>query len=215
MSSRLIRSHELAESCQAWQAPEVADPTRRGRGGEPEDLRATRQRAWQEGFAEGRSAGLEAARQEVTARAAALDKALDALARPFEELDHRFHDEVVELVRAVSRQLLRRELRLDPTHVVGVVREGLAALPMAATGIVVRMHPEDAAVVRECLAPEAGERHWRLETDALLERGGCVIVTAQSQVDGRLETRLGRTIATMFEDERNDHGDSPASEPGQ
>jgi flagellar assembly protein FliH len=215
MSGRLIRSHELAESCRAWQAPEVTGPTLRGSGGGIDDVRAARQKAWQEGFAEGRAAGLAAARQDVAAQAAALEKALDALARPFEALDHRFHDEVTELVRAVARQLLRRELRIDPTHVVGVVREGLAALPMAATDIVVRMHPEDAAVVRECLAPEAGERHWRLETDALLERGGCIIVTAQSQVDGRLETRLGRTIATMFEDERNDHGDASGADAGQ
>ena len=52
-----------------------------------------------------------------------------------------------------------------------------------------------------------------------MDRGGCVIVTPQSQVDGRLETRLGRTIATMFEDERKDNpgndGETPRSEPGE
>jgi flagellar assembly protein FliH len=215
MTSKLIRGHEVTASCQPWQAPEVSGPTLRGRGGAIDDLSVARQKAWQEGFAEGRAAGLEAARKDAAARAAALEKALDALSRPFEELDHRFHDEILELVRALARQLLRREMRLDPAHVVGVVREGLAALPMAATAIVVRMHPEDAATVRECLPPEDGERHWRIEADPLMERGGCVIVTAQSQVDGQMETRIGRAIATMFEEERRDHGDAPGPEPGQ
>ncbi len=149
------------------------------------------------------------------ARAEALERALDALSRPFEGLDQRFHEEILELVKAVARQLVRREMRLDPTHIVGVVREGLAALPMAAADIVVRMHPDDAQVMRECLASEAGERNWRIEPDPLMERGGCVIATPDSQVDSRLETRLGRVIATMFEDERKDTVDAPGLEDSQ
>lgn len=212
MTSKLLRGHEIAERCQPWQAPEVFALSG---GAGTEDLRATRQRAWQEGFAEGRAAGMDAARAEAAARAAALDKALDALSRPLEELDHRFYDEVLELVRTVARQLLRRELRADPAHLLGVVRAGLSALPMAATDITVRMHPADADAVRECLPQATGERNWRIETDPLMERGGCVIVTAQSQIDGHLRTRLDRTIATMFDDERKEHDESPGTDPGQ
>ncbi len=214
MTSKLLRGREIAERCQPWQAPEVADPFRGGGTG-PEDLRATRQRAWQEGFAEGRAAGLEAARKDATTRAAALEKVLDALSRPLEELDHRFYDEVLELVRAVARQLLRRELRADPAHLLGVVRDGLSALPMAATDVTVRMHPEDAGAVLECLPQAGDERSWRIETDPLMERGGCIIVTAQSQIDGRLQTRLDRTIATMFDDERKASDESPGTDPGE
>jgi flagellar assembly protein FliH len=219
MSSKLIRGHDIAEGLLPWQAPEVSGPTLRSRGGELDDLRVTRQKAWQEGFDQGRVAGLEAANKDIAMRTRALEKALDALSRPFEELEHRFHEEILELVKAVARQLLRREMRLDPTHIVGVVKEGLAALPMAASEVIVRMHPDDAAAMRETMAPGSGERGWRLEADPLMDRGGCVIVTPQSQVDGRLETRIGRTIATMFEDERKDNsgnvGESPRSEPGQ
>jgi len=210
-TTRLIRGHEAAR---AWQAPEVSGPTLRGAAGGLDDLRQERQRAQREGFEEGRRAGLEAARQETAARVRALEQALDALSRPFEGLEQRFHEEIVELVRAIARQLLRRELRLDPTHVVGVVREALAALPMGATDVVVRLHPDDAAVMRECAtAPDDG-RSWRIDADPMLERGGCLVVTPQSQVDGRLETRLARTIATMFEDERRDH-DEPGTEAGR
>jgi flagellar assembly protein FliH len=219
MSSRLIRGHEVAERCQPWQAPEVSGPTLRGGATASDDLRGIRQKAWQEGFEQGRAAGLEAARQDATSRARALEQALDALSRPFEALDQQFHAEVLELVKAVTRQVLRREIRIDPTHVIGVVRDGLAALPMSASQVAVRMHPDDAAVVREVLAPDTTGRSWRIETDPLMDRGSCVIVTAQSQVDGRLETRLARTIATMFHDERRDatHNDSesPGPEPGQ
>ncbi|MFO1356592.1 MAG: FliH/SctL family protein [Gammaproteobacteria bacterium] len=218
MSSRLIRSHELAEACQPWLAPEVASPDHPG-GHDTVDSAATRQQAWREGFEDGRRAGLEAAQGEVAARSQALETALDALARPFEGLEHRFHEEIVELVRAVARQLVRREMRLDPSHVAGVVREALAALPMSATDITVRVHPQDAAVLEECLAPAQGPRAWRIESDPLMERGSCLVTTTSSQVDGRLETRLARTIATLFDDPRNegatDAGTTPDADAGQ
>jgi flagellar assembly protein FliH len=194
-----------------WQAPEVSGPSVRGRAGDADDIRGVRQRAHQEGFEQGRAAGMEAGRRELAARAHALERVLDTLARPLEELDHRFHDEIVALVRAVCRQLVRREMRLDATHIVGVVRESLGALPMAAHDIAVRLHPDDAAVVRECLPADAGNRSWRIEPDAALERGGCIITTPESQIDGRLDTRLGRVIATMFEDERKDDAPGPDS----
>lgn len=208
MDSRLIRSSTGAGDWARWQAPEV------GTGPRPpaprtEEVPDARQQGWQAGFAEGRAAGLQAAREQLAAGSAALDNMLDALARPFESLEQRFHEEVVELVRAIVRQLLRRETRIDPRHIIGVVREGLAALPMAATDIMVRMHPEDAALLSGHLPAGTGERHWRIEADALMERGGCIIITAQSQVDARLETRLARVIAAMFEDERRDHGNTP------
>lgn len=200
MSSRLIRGHEGGDDFQAWRAPEVNGPTLRG--GHHSDGSSTRAQSQRDGFEEGRRAGLEAARKEVAAQANALERALDALSRPFDALDQRFHEEILELVKAVARQLVRREMRIDPSHIVGVVRDGLAALPLAASDITVCVHPDDAAVLRECLPQDAAERSWHIEPDPLLDRGGCVILTPQSQVDGRLETRLARVIAAMFEDAR-------------
>lgn len=215
MSSRLIRSDTLATGCVPWQAPEVSGPSLRGRASDADDIRGVRQRAYQEGFEQGRAAGLEAARREVTLHAQALERTLDALAHPFERLDHRFHEEIIALIMAVARQLVRREMRLDPTHITGVVREGLNALPMAATEIVVRLHPDDAAIVRECLGADGENRRWRIEADPSLERGGCLINTAESQVDGRLDTRIGRVIASMFDDEREERDDASGSAPGR
>jgi flagellar assembly protein FliH len=221
MASKLIRRTDLTDECQPWQAPEVAGVPMRpgGAGMDLQDLRVARQRAAAEGFAEGRQAGFQAAATECAARVNALERILDSLARPLGELDQRFYEEVLELVKAVARQLVRREMKLDPTHIAGVIREGLAALPMSATDIVVKLHPDDAVVVRERLAsgPAADptERSWRIEVDPLMDRGGCLILTPNSQVDGRLETRLGRAIATMFEDERGERDDTPGAEARQ
>ncbi len=210
MNTRLIRSHELEASLEAWRAPNVAGPTQRSGGASLGDARNERQRAEREGFEQGRQAGLETARREIAAQSAALEKTLDALSRPFDELDQRFIEQVTVLVRAVTRQLLRRELQTDPGHIVGVVRTALAALPMAATEVVVRLHPDDAATLTNCLTPAAGERSWRVESDPLLERGGCLVLTPSSQIDARVETRIGRVIAGLFDDDRK-ATDEPAA----
>jgi flagellar assembly protein FliH len=70
----------------------------------------------------------------------------------------------------------------------------------------VHLHPEDAAVVRQNLAPTESERAWQLVEDPVMARGGCQITTATSRVDARLETRLGAIVSELMGTER--HGSS-------
>jgi flagellar assembly protein FliH len=204
-SSRLIRAGAPASVAVPWLAPDVARPAV-AMPPAAEDPAAAVRRGYAEGFAAGEAAGREAGSQACAERSAALERVLDALARPLADLDQRVEAELLALVQAVVRQLVRREVSLDPTHVIGVLRAGLAALPLAAGDVVVRLHPDDAAVVRDCLATDGADRAWRIETDPLLERGGCIIAGTRSTVDARLDTRLGRVIAGLLEDARDDAG---------
>ena len=210
-SSRLIRGSDSGAQVVAWLAPEVPNPGSPGsyrRSGDS-DLDAIQQRAWQKGFDQGRAAGVEAGTRELGARIEAIERILDALARPLEDVDHRVEEELLALVQAVVRQLVRRELRQDPGHLIGVIREGLAALPLASGDVSVRLHPADAEAIRERLADAPGERAWRLESDPLMERGGCLIASPRSNIDARLEARLARVIAGLLEDERDDSHHQP------
>jgi len=202
-----IRADERNSEYVTWSAPlveEDAVTVSRGQPNEQADLDLLHQQARDEGFTEGRTAGLAAGQQELTEITAALECVFGSLARPLEELDVRVEEEIVALVKAVSRQLVRREFKLDPSHIVGVIREGLAALPLSSDAPVIRLHPQDADIVQQRLSTSDADRAWRIEADPVLQRGGCVIGTAESQIDCRLETRLGRVIATMFEGERAD-----------
>jgi flagellar assembly protein FliH len=207
-SSKLIPRDTVSSELVTWEVPAVEDEADTAVDVQVE-LDNLRQQAREAGFAEGHAQGRAAADQQIEAQAKALAQTLAALARPLEELEHRVEDELLALVQAVARQLVRRELRTDPGEVVGVIRAGLNALPVAAGNVVVRLHPEDARLVRDLLKPDADETPWRIQADPVLERGSCQIVTASSQVDGRLETRLGRVIAGLLDDERgaDDHDD--------
>ncbi|MEQ1803217.1 MAG: flagellar assembly protein FliH [Gammaproteobacteria bacterium] len=210
-SSRLIRGGDSGAQVVAWRAPEVPNPGGPGsyRRSADNDVTAVQQRAWDKGFEQGRSAGLEAGTRELAARIEAVEKILDTLARPLEDLDHRVEDELLALVQAVARQLVRREIRHDPGHLIGIIREGLAALPLTSGDVVVRLHPADAEAIRERLADPQGDRAWRIETDPLLERGGCLITSPRSTIDARLDARLSRVIARLLEDERDEPDPKP------
>ncbi len=154
--------------------------------------------AWKKGLADGEAAGREAVRE----RCEHLDSLLDSLSRPYEALDDEVEHQIVDLAMLVARQLFRREIRTDPSHVVGVVRDALKILPSASRQVEVHLHPDDAALVRESLALSERQPNWQIVEDALLSRGGCHVTTENSQIDATTESRLNALITSIAGDAR-------------
>jgi len=103
---------------------------------------------------------------------------------------------------AVAKQLVRRELKTDPGQVLAVVREAMAALPLAARNVRLHLHPEDATLVREMLTLGDNERGWQIVEDPVLSRGGCKISSDTSQIDASVERRLHTVIANVLGGQR-------------
>jgi flagellar assembly protein FliH len=163
------------------------------------DLQAeAHKEAFDQGLAEGREAG----RAEVQAQVDRLAGMFYDLAKPFEVLDSEVERELLTLAMALARQIVRRELKTDPTQIIGIIREAITALPVATRDVRVHLHPEDAAVVRQNLAPTENERAWAIIEDPVMARGGCQITTATSRIDARLETRLGSILSELLGTER-------------
>lgn len=201
-----------AATIERWRLPEVEGPIiGRPREERPRTAAAEEslRNALKEADARGYEAGMSRARTEMSTRLAALEeriKRLDAvlhvLAKPLEQLDADLESELAQLALGVGKQLARRELRADPTHVIAILRESLALLPAAAREIRVHLHPEDAATVREHLTAPAGDRAWSIVEDPTLSRGGCVIHCQSSRIDARLEARIAAVTASVLGDER-------------
>lgn len=196
-----------------WQAPDVApsdqafNSTRGERGLSLRDLERIQKQAYDEAYAQGLSEGIEEGRAKgrtmVEEQARLLQLVLGQLAQPFEQLDQQVEQQTAELAMMVVRRLFRRELKTDPGSVIGVVREALDALPIAARQVRVLLHPEDAELVDKALTPTDGERAWHLVEDPLQSRGGCRIETATSRIDARVESRLEAVINELLGDERS------------
>jgi len=203
MSSSDPRPLSEEEEVLSWQAPPLSNPTVGGDGGMPlltaDEIEAIQRQAWNEGYEEGRQAGLQAAERESAERIATLDRMLQEMARPLDELDERVEEELVALATAVARQLIRREVKTDPAQIVGVIREGIKLLPVAAGNIRLELHPDDAALVRELLnLGEGEERSWHIHEDPTLTRGGCRISNDTSRIDATLENRINQVVAAVL-----------------
>ena len=205
MSERVQRDPAAAAAAQVYSLPKVDGPIIGRRVSEKEKAEAERTQ-----FAKGYEDGLAAGRREIDAQLAKLrsrltqlDAIMASLARPFEDLDAEVEQQLTLLALTVGKQMVRRELKTDPAQVIGVIRECVGRLPAAARDVRVKLHPQDAAVVRELLATNPGtERAWNVVEDPALTRGGCIVLSESSQIDARLDARMNTVVAAAFGDER-------------
>lgn len=165
-----------------------------------EQLEEIQLQARSEGFEQGRHEGLQAARSEVDSTLHRMEQIIQALAEPLQAVEEQVEGELLQLAIAIARQIIRRELQLDPEEVVGVVREALSALPSSAREVRIQLHPEDAELVREKLLPsdEAAERPWKISDNLSLSRGGCIVESENSRIDASVEKRLNSVIAELM-----------------
>lgn len=169
-------------------------------------LEQIQKQAYEEGFEKGKQEGFEFGHKEGLAQAqrdlhhytAHLDKLLAHFEQPLRDLDDQVEKELLSLVIAIVKQLLRREVKSDPNLIVGVVREALSVLPVSSNNVRLLLHPEDAELIREVYALGDNEVGWSLIEDPVINRGGCKVVTDTSQIDGTLESRLTALIAPLL-----------------
>ena len=206
-----IKNEDLSSAEQAaiarWDLPAVEGPLvqRRGAGVNVMHLEAVERDAWEQGLAAGHAEGVRRGEAELAARIndanvkfAALEAILGTLAKPLDQLDTAMEQELTKLALIIAKHLVRRELRIDPSQIIGIIRHTVGLLPLATRDMKVHLHPDDAAIVREKLATPAGESEWVLKEDPLLARGGCRVTTATSSIDARLESRVADAISTLM-----------------
>jgi len=203
---------ESGRDVSRWDLPAVEGapmPRAGAKGVNVMHLTLVEREAWDHGYKDGHVEGVrkgeaELAKRiaEVDVKIAALDAIMGTLARPLDELDAAVETELTRLALAVGKHLARRELRIDPTQIIGIIRHTLSLLPLSARNIRIHLHPDDAAIVREKLARAAGEQEWQLAEDPLMARGGCRLTTENSSVDARFESAVATALSGLLGDER-------------
>ncbi|HEX2791745.1 MAG TPA: FliH/SctL family protein [Steroidobacteraceae bacterium] len=192
-----------------WELPPIDGPVlaRRRRSA---DLDAVEREAWDKGYAEGHEAGLAAALQEQQSAQAEIDRRvqhlgsiLEFMARPIAEVDDQVQRQLALLAGAIARQVVRREIKLQPDDIIGLIRDTVSLLPVASREVRVHLNPEDARLVRSRLAEVTSERAWSITEDPILPRGGCRVTSDNSTIDAQVEQRLGAAIAAVLGDERS------------
>ncbi len=213
-SSSKIISGDSGEQVKQWSPPDVAAGSAKKThiGGKntlmtAAQLEEMQKQAYQEGFEQGRKEGFEYGHREALEQGRKhlerIEGLISALDEPLKQMDEQVERELLELVLAIVKQLVRREVKSDPGQIIGVVREALSILPVSARNVRLVLHPDDAKLVREIYDVSEKEIGWTIVEDPVLEQGGCKVLTEVSQVDATLESRLTALVAQLLGGARN------------
>lgn len=219
--SRVWRSHRFTALAQladpnAWAGPGAVpsqvtsamhDGYQRGmergyREGHEAGMRSGMDTGRGEGREEGRQQGLEAGKQEALARferlAGPVNEIVEALKQMQADYQTAMRKEVIELVAKVARQVIRKEIQMEPIQLLALVDEALATMPrVAADEVVVYLNPEDLERIIE-LEPAQAER-WNLWADDKLEPGECRVKAGNREADAGCSQRLAACMEQIEE----------------
>jgi flagellar assembly protein FliH len=93
--------------------------------------------------------------------------------------------------------VLRSELALRPECVATVAEQAIDALLLSARHIVLRVHPDDHAIIAGHSAEAIAARGARVVSDPTIARGGCRVESDIGLVDATIDERWRRAVAAL------------------
>ncbi|WP_198264002.1 flagellar assembly protein FliH [sulfur-oxidizing endosymbiont of Gigantopelta aegis] len=174
-----------------------------------ESFQQGKDEGYQAGLEEGRKEGLVKGQEEVAQIVKHFEQMIQFIATPIEAVNETVEEELVSLAIATAKQIIRREISVDPGQIIAVIKEALFVLPSSAKKIKVYLHPADAAIAREHLSSTKNDsdsyqedESWAIIDEPNITRGGCEIKSATSQVDAKIETRIAEIAVRILGSER-------------
>lgn len=204
--SKIVSSNDIA-ALERWKS----EPISRQSGKNYNTLTARQleelqKQARDEGYKAGYQEGLAKGEIEIKQRINKIEKIISLLSSPLDALDDTVEEELATLSLVIARQIIRRELKTDPGHIIAVVKETVSALPLASRNVRITLHPEDAILVKKSLSlskdDSEGKGKWAVVDDPALTRGDCKVSTETSHIDATIEKRLTAIAAELLGGER-------------
>jgi flagellar assembly protein FliH len=160
-------------------------------------IAAARQAGYQDGYRDGLVA-LDGFKQAFAAQMSAqVGHLITNFDAQLGALEQQMAQAVAQSAVLLARQVIRHELETRPEHVVPLAQEAVNTVLMSARHIVVRVHPDDHALVADGASEALMARGARLLADATVQRGGCTIDSDVGAIDASIETRWSQAAATL------------------
>ncbi len=168
-----------------------------------------RQEAYQSGYAAGLVQGRVQAEAELQQKMQ--DFLADQAQQSGERLSQLFTSAQTELAQAeqtmaqgvldlsceLARQVLRHEFAVNPNVLMPVIREALGLLSTESKSTVIRMNPLDVETVEGAVQSEFADMGLSLRADPAVLPGGCLVESAGMVIDGSVDKRWQRAVATL------------------
>jgi flagellar assembly protein FliH len=159
------------------------------------------QEIFAKGFAQGQQAGAAAAQQENAQLAKKLAATLDDLVRVRNEMIRHTEKQMVQLALAVARRVVHRELSIDATVLLTMMRVALERVSDAAR-VTVRLHPADHQSVTAALADAPPNDQVTLAADGRVPRGGCKVESEYGDIDAGVDAQIHEIARALLGDSK-------------
>jgi flagellar assembly protein FliH len=187
------QAEELAQA----QARRIEEARQRAEAERLQALQDAREGGYHDGYRDGLAA-LENFKRSFAAQTSAQVAALQQqFQQQLDGVEQDLARRVTGIVLEVARQVVRSELSLRPDSVLAVTQEALGSLLTSARHVVLRVHPDDHALIADGCAELLAARGARLLRDAQVERGGCLLESDIATVDARVGSRWHRAMVAL------------------
>lgn len=126
-----------------------------------------------------------------------LESVVQTLEASLRDLQQNMAQQLLELACDIARQVVRQELSVNPAALTPVVREAVGMLVTEGRPATVRLHPVDLEAMAQPLREEIDAPGLQWVADAAVPKGGCVVESAGTVVDGSLDKRWQRAVAAL------------------
>lgn len=169
------------------------------------DPEALRRQSWEDGFAQGHATGceesraaLEAPARQATAEAVQrFDDVLATMRQQLAQAQVEMGHTLLQMASELARQVVRRELKIDPKSIEPILKDALKALVTDTLPVTVRLNPDDFAALAPGWTTPPEPTAPRFMPDASITPGGCLVEAPGTTVNATLEKRWQRAIANL------------------
>jgi flagellar assembly protein FliH len=151
-------------------------------------------RAREDGYEAGRAEVISRAEEEIEGPRQAIHAAAEAVYAAQSELAAAVELRTIEFAIAIAERILGAALAVQPELVCEVVG-GALRRALSRDRLVIDVHPDDVDVVRTWLGAREDEdaaESITVRAERRVVRGGCVVHTAEGEIDGQLSEQLVR-----------------------
>jgi len=147
------------------------------------------QAAYKKGLDQGRAAAGQEAAAQLKPVMERFAQTINEFAAYRRQLRRDAETDLVKLAIAIARRVLRREMTTDPDAMLGLVKAALEKLEGREIERV-RVHPADAASVKQHLEQARTAGRFEVVPEPRLERGAAIFETCRGSLDASVETQL-------------------------
>ena len=146
--------------------------------------------------------GLKKAEQVLNEYKNSLDSILEALLKPLKEIDEEVIQAITQLSISISKQIIRRELKINSEQVVAIVKEAIKLLPLDKNRLIIHLNPRDMNIIRKVFNNDDIADNYTLMEDPSIEAGGCKIATEDSSIDATVESQIAQIATNILGSQR-------------